>query len=253
MLPWRVMKKLITPLLVSAVAASAGIAGAAPAAPAKEPHIVVDRVEPPPVRERGVREHDGFYLRFGLGFGGVTDAMQSEDEYARGEHHRGTINGLASVGELMLGGTVGQRLIVGGGLWTATTFASFYDRTNGDGVPPDLREPDNFTLVGPFADWYFKTRPRFEEVGGFHAQFGVGLAVLNGFRPEQLRHDDRRVAIGPGVMAGFGYEWWVADQWAMGVLARLTAAGLVEEDSRDELWYHGVATFPAFLLTATYN
>jgi len=261
MLFWPSMKHLATPLLGFMMA----VAGSAEAEPARGlvaintdgasagNRIRVDRVDEPPSRERGVREHDGFYLRFGLGFGGVTDAMQSEDEYADGEHHQGTVSGMASVGEFMIGGTIGPRLILGGGLWTSTAFVSVYSRTNGDGIPSDLRQPDNFTIVGPFADWYLGTRPGWQESGGFHAQAGLGLAVLNGLRPEQLRHDEPRVAVGPGLMLGFGYEWWVGDQWAIGALARLTAAGLVEQDEREDLWYHGVATFPAFLLTATYN
>jgi hypothetical protein len=179
--------------------------------------------------------------------------MAVREDNSNGESDTGTITGIGSTGELMLGGTLSRDLILGGGLWTSTAFITSYMNTNGDGIPTELRQPDNFTIVGPFVDWYFLPQPNGTVPGGFHAEAGVGLAVLNGFRPERVRHDDRRVAVGPGLMAGFGYEWWVSDQWAIGVLGRLTAAGLVEEDERDQVWYHGVATFPGILLTGTYN
>jgi hypothetical protein len=85
-------------------------------------------------------------------------------------------------------------------------------------------------------------------------QGSLAVAVLNGFRADQVQsNDNQRVAVGAGAMFGFGYEWWVEKQWGVGVLARVTAAGLAEKDQRKEVWYHGVATFPALLFTATYN
>jgi hypothetical protein len=200
---------------------------------------------------RGDFTHDGFYLRFALGFGAFSDALSSRDENASGETSQGVVSGVSSVGEITVGGSLTPHFILGGGVWTSTVLASGFTATDGD-VPSDLHEPDNFTIVGPFVNWYFASRS-FEPSGGFHLQGGLGLAVLNGFRPEQVRHDERRVAVGPGFVAGFGYEWWIHEQWGMGVLARLTAAGLIEKDERDDYWYHGVATFPAFLFSATYN
>jgi hypothetical protein len=154
----------------------------------------------------------------------------------------------------MLGGTLHPQWIVGGGLWTSTVLASDYSHQAGDRVPLELREPDNFTLLGPFFDWYFDAKRGAAQPGGFHLQGGAGLAVLNGWRQEAARDDDkRRVAIGAGLMAGIGYEWWIEEQWAVGALGRLTLAGLVEQDQNDDYWYHGVATVPALLITGTYN
>jgi hypothetical protein len=208
---------------------------------------------PPAEKDPTAHAHDGFYFRVGLGFGGFTDNMTARDKATNGEFDSGTITGMASASELMFGGTLSPNWILGGGIWTSTTFVSDYVNTNNNGIPTDLRKPDNFTLVGPFVDWYFSERLDLGPPGGFHAQAGLGFAVLNGFKPEQVRHDDRRVAIGAGLMLGFGYEWWVGEQWGLGALLRLTAAGLLEEDDRDDVWVHGAATFPAFLFTATYN
>jgi hypothetical protein len=251
------MKLTIQALSVTLIAATAVHAHADPAASAaaaNQPTTVAAKSESKPkIEDRTVHAHDGLYLRIGLGFGGFTDNMTAVDEAANGETDSGTITGMASASELMIGGSLSRELILGGGLWTSTTFVSDYANTHNNGIPTDLRKPDNFTLVGPFLDWYFDQKLNLNPPGGFHAQAGLGFAVLNGFKPEQVRNENRRVAIGGGLMLGFGYEWWVGEQWALGALARLTAAAMVEEDDRDDQWIHGAATFPAFLFTATYN
>ncbi len=201
----------------------------------------------------GAFEHDGFYLRFGAGFGGVADSLWSGDENSAGEHANGTVTGVGSVGELMIGGAIAPRLILGGGFWGSTLLVSdFSQGDEGNRVPGDLQEPDSFGVTGVFVDWYFGSQGRALGAGGMHAQGGLGVAFLSGHRPEQIWDDDR-IAAGPGVVLAFGYDWWVHEQWKLGVLARLTAGGLIEEDDRDDLWYHAVATLPSLVFSATYN
>lgn len=213
-----------------------------------------ERSSEAPAHARGAYTHDGFYLRFGLGFAGFADALQSKAENADDEHAEGQINGVATVSELMIGGSLSPRWIIGGGLWTSTVLASDYRHTEGDAISQELQLPNNFTLIGPFADWYLSARTDVRQSGAFHLQMAAAFAVLNGLRPDEARYDDdRNVAVGGGVMVGFGYEWWIHEQWGMGALVRLTAAGLVEEDDQNATWYHGVAAFPAFMLTATFN
>jgi hypothetical protein len=244
------MMVLIHAVAVEARAASSSSQSAPLAAPTAGP--ASESQTQTAATGRGAYEHDGFYLRFGLGFGGFTDGMISDEENANGEQASGQVTGVASVGEIMIGGSVRRNLILGGGVWTSTLLASSYAHTDGDQIPSELRQPDNFTMIGPFFDYYFGNSLGVK--GAFHLQGSPALAVLNGFRPEQGRHDDdRRVAVGAGLMAGFGYEWWVEKQWGLGVLARLSVAGLAEESQSDGFYYHGVATFPALLFTGTYN
>ena len=202
----------------------------------------------------GVYEHDGLYLRLGAGFGPFSNTLASDAKNADDQRAEGQISGIASVGELMLGGVVAPRWIVGGGVWTSSLLASDYSQRHGDAVPQELQKPDNFGVIGPFADWYFTHRPGVGQPGAFHLQWGAGLALLDGYRPEGTNDfGQRRAAVGAGLMVGAGHEWWVDPQWGLGLLARVTAAGLVENDSNDEYWYHGVATFPAIMVTVTYN
>jgi len=52
---------------------------------------------------------------------------------------------------------------------------------------------------------------------------------------------------------GGGYEWWVGEQWGIGVLGRLTYASLTwTSDSNTIETRHGVVV-PAVLFTATYH
>lgn len=228
------------------------LAAAAPAGAEPRPAPETDRPAPP-AESRGAFEHDGVYVRLGLGFGAFSEGLSSAERDADDQSSQGVVSGVSSVGEIMVGGAVAPRLMLGGGVWSSTVLASDFTQTGGEDVPSELHEPEHFTIVGPFADWYFGRDRGQLGSGGFHAQGGLGLAVLNGFHPMHSGDSQVRLAAGVGVMLGFGYEWWVHEQWGMGVLARLTAAGLVEDDSRDDLWYHGAATFPAVLFTATYN
>ncbi len=203
---------------------------------------------------RGAHEHDGFYLRFGLGFGPFSNTIVSDKTNARDERAEGQLTGIASVGEIMVGGAIAPQWILGGGAWSSTVLTSRYSDRIGDEVPTELRQSDNFTLLGPFGDWYFTHEPEAGQPGAFHAQAGAGLAVLDGFRTYRTRDDDEhRPAYGGGFMVGIGYEWWIEPQWGVGVLARMTAAGLAGSDANHERWYHGVAALPALMLTATYN
>jgi hypothetical protein len=190
-------------------------------------------------------EHDGFYARFGLGFAGFTDGLVA-DPGRDSARDAGANTGVGTASELAIGGVVARGLVLGGGFFGSSALVTDYHREDGSGVPSALRNPGSFLLLGPFADWYFAPKV------GLHAQAALGLATLTGWRWEQALRSERSVAAGGGVMLGIGKEWWISDDWGLGVMARLTAGALAERhDGR--YWYHATATFPSVLLTATYN
>ncbi len=231
--------------MLAAVIASSGLARAAETEP------MVDVVEtPPPGPAPGAFEHDGFYLRLGAGFSAFGTAIVSDDENVANEHSEGTVTGLGAVGELMLGGAVTRRLIVGGGFWTSTMLSDEFDQQNGNPVPNQLRDPDYFALTGPFVDWYFGYQAHHAGAGGWHMQGAFGFAALAG---NLHNEEDDRLSVGGGVMFGVGYDWWVHEQWKLGMLGRIMTAGLIDDDVRGDTWYRGVASFPELLFTATYN
>jgi hypothetical protein len=68
------------------------------------------------VTNPSVRNHDGFYLRLGIGGGYLIDSAKIEGYGTRVE---GTIRGAGIVTELSLGGTLGGGFVLGGGIMNA--------------------------------------------------------------------------------------------------------------------------------------
>lgn len=190
----------------------------------------------------GARLHDGFYLRLGTGFGGYAETITLEDAT---QHTQ--VSGMASVSELMIGGAVRPGFILGGGVWTSSVMTS--ERTVGGMEPPDevLTGSGSFTLAGPFIDWYFHPRR------GLHFQAAVGFATVRGYDLPEAEDNPDAASLGGGAMLGFGYDWWVSDQWSCGILARVVGVGAVQEDDNHMRWTHGIGTSPSLLFTATLN
>lgn len=195
-----------------------------------------------PVVDATVHNHDGFYLRIGTGFGSYNETITMEDA-----DDSSTVTGMASVGELSFGGAVRPGFIVGGGFWTSSVMAS--DLQVRGPAPPDevMVGGGNYTVVGPFIDWYFDPR------GGLHLQGAIGLATVRGWNLTEADVYPDAASIGAGVMVGFGYEWWASAQWSLGILGRLTGVIAAQETEDDVLWFHAIGSSPSVLFTATYN
>ncbi len=177
--------------------------------------------------------------------------MRSEDSSVYGGRIKGQTTGFATVSELALGGTISRGLVLGGGFYTAQLVAAtFRQAKDSAGAPPPELDPEqrNFTLVGPFLDWYFN------EHRGLHAQAALGLATFSavGFGTFAGNSDPYH-ATGGGIMLGIGYEWWIADEWSMGALARVTGAYLVGKDDSDVMWRHGLGTSISPMFSITYH
>lgn len=205
---------------------------------------------PPPPRERaGVHRHDGFYLRLGTGFGVYEERMKSDDSDLYGGEISGDSVGLASVGEVAMGGNIRPGLVLGGGLYTARLLSSHYgaDDSSAGQPPPELDPAARHLIVlGPFLDYY--PRPS----GGLHFQAALGLAAAS-TDVGNTDEDERYTAGGGGVVFGVGYEWWVGDEWSVGVLARAMAAAVTGKDDAGVRWFHGISTNPSLLFTVTYH
>jgi hypothetical protein len=199
--------------------------------------------EPPAIQaETDGRVHDGFYLRLGTGFGGYNESIRLEDA-----DEDTTVTGMSNVSEVAIGGAVAPGVILGGGAWTSSVMAS--DRHIDGMTPPDevIGGSGNFTLVGPFIDWYFNPRR------GLHLQGALGFATVRGWDLPEAQDNPDAVSFGGGIMVGFGYEWWVSDGWSLGVLGRLAGVVAAQEDEAEMTWTHAIGTSPSVLFTATLN
>lgn len=207
---------------------------------------------PPPVARTGAYTHDGFYLRLATGLSVMSEDLRSADSSVYGGEVKGESTGFATVSELAVGGTLGRGFVLGGGVYTAELIsATFRTAKDSAGSPPAELDPEkrNFTLVGPFFDWYLR------EHKGFHIQAALGFCTFSAVRFASLpfEENDPYHAEGGGIMLGAGYEWWIARQWSMGVMARLTAAYLTGKDDAGVRWYHALGTSPSPMFTVTYQ
>jgi hypothetical protein len=214
----------------------------------EEPSTALVAPEPEP---RG-RRHDGLYLRFGFGFGALRSHMlrQVGSDLGNDFSVAGTVSGMATMWEFALGGTPSRGLVLGGGIYTASFVVSefrprgWYETERG-ALPAEVNPAGgDLSVIGPFIDYYFKPGK------GLHLQAATGLATL-GTSPFGHRRGDG--ALGAGLMLGFGHEWWVSEEWGIGVLGRFVGGVLVQEDAGGTDWIHVMGTMPSVLLTATYH
>jgi len=186
-------------------------------AQAEEPEPVALEYAPPGPRDPSAYNHDGFFLRMGLGFGpGWTD------DY----------NGLTANVEFLLGGTLGSGFVLGAGLNTHTMLSPADDVT--------ALQLGSFAL---FATWYPDPRA------------GLNVQTLLGYGQLRLYADQREQDIGDVVGlvlgGGVGYDLWVAKQWSLGPAARLTYGSL--GDAQNGAESHESWVSASLSLVATYH
>ncbi len=178
----------VTPPFGDAGSAARAAAGGEAVGEAAISHAAMSNERP------GVHRHDGFFMRLGIGPSGLLGSADGID--SDGNLTNTTLYGGGGGIEVALGGTLGKGIVIGGMI--QPLFIARHDRY-------ELR-PGLVTFVGPFVDFY----PNPEK--GFHVQAGIGHASSH-FRESN--------AGSLGLMAGAGYEWWVGEQWSIGLLGRI--------------------------------
>jgi hypothetical protein len=175
------------------------------------------------------------YLRAALGGGGVRDGLSST--FLLG--FDGEATGASGVGGLSIGGAIKPGFILGGGLY----FEQVADpkvKINGVDVSTDV-SVGTFGLIGPMIEWY----PNAQK--GFHLGGAIGGARI------QMKDSSGRTKnnepVGGGGLFEIGYDWWVSDDWSLGVMGRLTGATMRDSEAQVRHNWSGGAV----LFTATYN
>jgi hypothetical protein len=190
----------------------------------------------------GAHLHDGFYLRLATGFGAYNETIRQ-----KGADDQTAVTGIATVSEIAVGRAVRPGVIFGGGVWSCGVLAS--DRAVRGPAPPSevIDSQGNFSLIGPFLDYYFDPRR------GLHLQGAAGFATLRGIEVQSGEFDRHALSLGGGLMMGFGYEWWVSNEWSLGVLGRITGGFTTGTDQSDTRWFHTVGASPSVLFSGTFN
>jgi hypothetical protein len=169
---------------------------------------------PPDAVPVGAERHDGFYLRVGLGIGGLALERSTDKElFERDPDSKSSIRGGGGVFELSIGGTPAEGLVIAGTLLSHSVADPTVKYDGGEEV--ELSDPLVFALLGGTVDWYPNAH------GGFHfgGTLGVAAAVV-----ERSEGTADIGGAGLGLSALAGYDWWVGDEWSLGVLGRLSGA-----------------------------
>ncbi len=178
----------------------------------------------------GEYTHDGFFLRFNVGFGYTSAFFRSDF----GE--RGSVDGGAFNFAFALGGAVVENLIVYGETFFSTALGPTF-RSGGETVA--TRDDDvSLTIIGigPGVSYYIMPNNLY-----ISTTIGVGRAVL------EVLNDTASSNIGFLQRITLGKEWWTGKQWGLGLNGELMWGYLPDE---------GGALYPlsvAVNFSATFN
>lgn len=175
------------------------------------------------------KTHDGFYLSMNVGVG----YLSSSADYAG---TTATFSGVTIPSAIWLGGTVGP-VVIGGGLLADYAPSPSMDVEGGGSYELD---DVSLNLLGfcAFADIYPDPH------GGFHV---MPFAGWGGLEASQGGDSSGSDPTGLVMGVGAGYDFWVANEWSLGAMARFAYAPLSLEG-------RGFSTIsPALLFTATYH
>jgi hypothetical protein len=186
----------------------------------------------------GVRTHDGFYLRLGIGLGYGTGEVRPN-----GSSSELSVSGTALAVELSVGGTPAPGLVLGVGSFGAGLPKTTYEQGGFEADAGQLI----LSSIGPFVDWYVDPH------GGGHVQAGIAYAVGQQEKGDDL--PENYAGSGFALMAGAGYEFWTGEQWGVGVLGRIqyfkgTGTG---DDPSLGFEYDFSMLVPAILFSATHH
>jgi hypothetical protein len=151
--------------------------------------------------------HDGFYARISLGFGSLSGTF--DDGHPSGEDLEGSSGALGF--DVLIGGSPAPGVAIGGALIGEGAASVDFDRG-------PLRSQDrslSLGIIGPFIDG-FPSPSRGWHLGGM-----LGLARLS-IEDDSL--DGIEETLGFGGAFWLGHDFWVADDWSIGPLLRLSGA-----------------------------
>ena len=167
---------------------------------------------PPPAQPeasadaRGVRTHDGFHLRLGVGYGYMTTSV---------EPGAGKIKGPGSAWLLTIGGTPVPGLVIGGTLFTHVQGKPTVEQGNFSG---EASKAVFLLGIGPTVDFYPDPK------GGLH--FGGSLLYTS-------LNSVNYTSTGFGAHVFGGYDLFFSDQWSVGPTLQLVFSKTAKDPEKD--------------------
>jgi hypothetical protein len=198
--------------------------------------VAVEEGQPAP----GAHAHDGLFLRFsgGPGFGmysGTGDVVTTEGQVIADPSNEGSQLG----GSISLGGTIGENLILHGDIWFSIVSTEKKDNR--------LYQEFGTAVVGVGITYYWM--PVNIYVTGSLGMANSFLVLHEGTQENSSDNLARDLTTGVGAAVMVGKEWWVSDNWALGVALQGEFTYAEDEDS-NLIFRHGGAKV---LFSATYQ
>lgn len=169
--------------------------------------------------------HDGFYMSLEAGLGYLNASMDAPN-------FEQTATSTTFSSGLLLGGTVGP-VVIGGGFTYDYGFSPSLEQ---NGEEAELEDVKLYLIgIGAFANYYV------DPAGGLHF---IGFLGWGGLESSYQGDAGGSDPTGMLVTVGGGYDFWVADEWSIGPLARFTYAPLSYENAGSDLdvptWHFSV-------------
>jgi hypothetical protein len=188
----------------------------------------------------GAQTHDGLFLRFtgGPGFGtynGSGRVVTTEGSLITDPSNTGSQAG----GSVSLGGSIGENLILHGDVWVSIVATDKKDNL--------LYQEFGTAVVGLGITYYWM--PVNIYLTGSIGMANSFLVVHEGTSVEKDNDVARDMTTGVGAAVMVGKEWWVSDNWALGVALQGEFTYAEDEDS-NLIFRHGGAKV---LFSATYH
>jgi hypothetical protein len=207
-----------------------GYAAPAPGYAAPAPYGAPAAYAAPAYQAPGFHEHDGFYLRLLIGPGYLYNTASYQGETA-------SIKGVGGTFSVAAGGIVSRNLAIFGEI-TGTSVSNPTVEAGGYSGTAD-GSTMTFMGLGPGLAYYLD--------GNAYLSGTLLLAKLSSSNENSNTTGESDWGFG-GALAG-GKEWWVSDNWGVGVAGQL-ALSSIKEKNADYSW---TSLAISLLFTATYN
>lgn len=177
----------------------------------------------------GFHEHDGFYFHYLVGPGYLYNTASASGATMK-------MTGVGFAGALAVGGAIANNLILYGQVVAASVSDPTVD-VDGQSATADGATV-TFAGLGPGLAYYL----------GGNTYLATTLALTQlGVRDSG--HKVVETDMGFGASVGGGKEWWVSDNWGLGLAGQIVFASMKEKDAD----YRWTSLSFALLFSATYN
>ena len=184
----------------------------------------------------GVHEHEGFFLRLGIGLGYLNMRTEFLDEDL-------DIKGPAGHLQVALGGNLSPNLILFGQLFVNAINEPTVEFNGEEEDAEDLTA--SIGAVGIGMAYYLPSNVYFS---------GTLAASQLRLEEDSNEENDAESEVGPAFMAQIGKEWWVSDNWGLGLAGQVLVSSNKDdedvEDTEDVTW---TTVGFGLLFSATYD